>query len=427
MNVVSLPLPNQDPIGQFVRIGYDHRQMDELLAAGRFPVDHAVFRAALVPQQGDLLAALRAAGRETVLDTGVMDLVHPWRYKTNACNVPWSAEGRPLKRSDITKREFALLIARFVVEHKFDAVLSPTHYLENVTDGRFEANVIACERLREALDREGGRHIPIDYHLSIAHVALRDPSQRAHVIQRLASLPAQNLWLHVSPFGITSSAAVVRRFIETAYDLLTLKTPIIVDGVAGLPALALLAFGAAGGIAHGVTLHERFTAPNQTEPKRQNGRGGSQAVRALLPALDCQLSRPEYDLIVAAPGGRRAIACADRSCCPRGLEDTWAKPKAHYLRQRRLPLENLANIPNLRRAEHFLNVDLTQIERKAREVGRLKITDEHLKFKIDAQVKHIEKFYGVFTDLQESGISIERSRAPLSRPSAPIGIQSRRK
>jgi hypothetical protein len=426
MNVLNLPLPNQDPIAQFVRIGYDHRQMDELLAAGRFPVDRTVFRAALISQQADLLAALRAAGRETVLDTGVIDLVHPWRYKTNASNVPWSAEDRPLNHADITKREFALVIARFVVEHGFDAVLSPTHYLENVTDGRFEANVIACKRLREALDREGGRHIAIDYHLSIAHTALRDPAQRTHVIQRLANLPAQNLWLHVSPFGITSSAAVVRRFIETVYDLLVLKTPIIVDGVAGLPALALLAFGAAGGIAHGVTQHERFTAPSNTEPKREKGRGGSQAVRALLPALDCQLSRSEYDLIVAAPGGRRAIACADRSCCPRGLDDTWAKPKAHYLRQRRLPLENLANIPNLRRAEHFLNVDLTQIERKAREIGRLKILDEKLKLKIDARVEQIEKFYGVFTDLQESGISIERSRAPLPRVSAPMGIQRRR-
>jgi hypothetical protein len=218
----------------------------------------------------------------------------------------------------------------------------------------------------------------------------------------------------------------VRRFIETVYDLLVLKTPIIVDGVAGLAALALLAFGAAGGIAHGVTQHERFTAPSNTEPKREKGRGGSQAVRALLPALDCQLSRSEYDLIVAAPGGRRAIACADRSCCPRGLDDTWAKPKAHYLRQRRLPLENLANIPNLRRAEHFLNVDLTQIERKAREIGRLKILDEKLKLKIDARMEQIEKFYGVFTDLQESGISIERSRAPLPRVSAPMGIQRRR-
>lgn len=427
MNVVNLPVPSQDPIAQFVRIGYDHRQMDELLAAGRFPVDRVVVRAALVPQQGDLLAALRAAHRETVLDTGVIDLVHPWRYKTNASNVPWAAEGRPLKRSDITRRDFVHSIARFVIEHEFDAVLSPTHYLENVTDGRFDANVIACERLRDALDREGGPEIPIDYHLSIAHTALRDPTQRAYVIQRLANIPAQNLWLHVSPFGINSSAAVVRRFIETAYDLLTLKTPIIVDGVAGLPALALLAFGAAGGIAHGVTQHERFTAPSRSEPKRQNGRGGSQAVRALVPALDWQLSRPEYDLVVAAPGGRRAIACADRSCCPRGVDDTWDKPKAHYLRQRRLPLENLANIPNLHRAEHFLNFDLAQIERKAREIGRLKITDEQLKAKIDERVKRIEKFYGVFTDLQESGMLVERSRAPLPRISAPIGIQRRRK
>jgi hypothetical protein len=178
MNVVNLPLPQQDPIAQFIRVGSDFRQMDELLAAGRFPVDRAVFRAALVPQQRDLLTALRAAGRETVLDTGVIDLVHPWRYKTSASNVPWAIEGRPLQRSDITKEEFTHAIADFAVANKFDAVLSPTHYLENVTDGTFEADAKACVRLRDALDWHGGRHIPIDYHLSIANTALRDPAHR---------------------------------------------------------------------------------------------------------------------------------------------------------------------------------------------------------------------------------------------------------
>jgi hypothetical protein len=139
VNVLSLPFPRIDPIAQFVRIGNDYRQMDELLAAGRFPVDRAVFRAALVPQQRDLITALRGAGRETVLDTGAIDLAHPWRFKTSARNVPWAATGRPLALSDTIKTDFARSIADFAVTNAFDSVLSPTHYLEKIGDGVFEA------------------------------------------------------------------------------------------------------------------------------------------------------------------------------------------------------------------------------------------------------------------------------------------------
>ena len=422
MTVHTLPTPPQDPIAQFIRLGSDYHQMDELLAAGRLPVDRAVFRAALVPQQRSLANAIRAEGREIVLDTGVADLTHPWRYKTGARGVTWANDGRPLAIADTTEREFVRKIADFASQYSFHSVLSPTHYIENLDDGKFAADTTACTNLRAALDGHNAS-IGIDYQLSISHALFSDPSQRRRIIKQIADLPVRSIWLRISPFGITSSAAIVRRYAEMLVDFNDTGLPLIVDGIAGFPALALLAFGAASGIAHGVSQNESFRAQGPVEPRRKKGQGGSLPLRALIPALDCQLTRAEYDQVVGAHGGRRAISCTDRGCCPRGVTDTWASPKAHYLRQRRLQMEGLAAIPNAHRQQHFLEVELPQAERRAREISRLRLADVKLKEKLVAHTVRIEKFYRVFEDLQESGHMVARSRPLPLRRDGPPGLQ----
>lgn len=414
--------PGRDPIAQFVRIGRDHHQMEELLTGERFPVERAVFRAGLVPRQTEFLAELQKRA-ETVLDPGIAELASIGRFEGLPSRAPWAADGRPLQAKDLLDRETLAKIARFAIEHHFNAVLSPTRYHERITEDDLNVDLKACQLLRDALDREGGATISIDYRLSTAHRALKDRDQVAIVLRQLAGAPTENLWLHISPFGVDATAGIVRRLIETIARLEPLNAPIVVDGVAGLPAFALLAFGAAGGIAHGVTEQERFEG-NAYHKQPRKSSGGSTPARALVAGLDRQLTRQQYDTIANAVGGRALIACTDRQCCRNGTADTWENPKAHYLRQRRLPIEAMANIPNLRRASHFIDVDLRNAEKKVNAFSRLKISEANVEKIIREQQRRVDNFAPTLTIVQETQVLQRRSRVPQLRVN-PV-VQSQR-
>ena len=106
----------------------------------------------------------------------------------------------------------------------------------------------------------GGGAIAIDYPLTLKYGSLRDPAQRRVLIAGLKGLPFDNLWLRVSGFGADTEAPMLRRYIAAAVDFQQLDRPIVADGVGGLAAVAVAAFGAAGGISHGLGEKERFAA-----------------------------------------------------------------------------------------------------------------------------------------------------------------------
>src|SRR5258706_214411 len=92
------------------------------------------------------------------------------------------------------------------------------------------------------------------------HKELKDQviEHRRAMISALASLPIAACWLSVDEFDRTTSPTATRTYIEAAAEFHELGVPIVADHVGGVIGLAILAFGAAGGIAHGVTLGERF-------------------------------------------------------------------------------------------------------------------------------------------------------------------------
>ncbi len=64
-----------DRITPFLRIGVTgHRQLETLLLSGRLQAERFVFDAAAFARQGELVGALKAAGRELSLDTNVAEL-----------------------------------------------------------------------------------------------------------------------------------------------------------------------------------------------------------------------------------------------------------------------------------------------------------------------------------------------------------------
>lgn len=193
-------------------------------------------------------------------------------------------------------------------------------------------------------------------------------------------------------------------------DFTRLERPIVADGVGGLAALAIAAFGAAGGICHGVAEKERFDASDWAKPPKSGG--GGREKRVLVGAVDRLLSIKQVEALMAAPGGRNLTSCHDRHCCPHGLDDMLKNPKAHYLRQRARQIEDLTRVPDSRRVRHFLDQELAPTERTARQAAKLKVADEGVAKLLARSSERLGKMQDVLDDLARTVDGAPRAAAP---------------
>jgi hypothetical protein len=407
------------PIGQFIRVGRGHRQLEEIVGSGRFPNNRVVFDAAAVERQHDLLEMFREAQVELVLDTNVAELSVEGRYSGAVREAPWANPGGVLRQTDFvqgTNHDVIGKIARFAVKHGFDAVLAPTHLLDSSADGWLPLDRASCIALRSALDREGGSDIAIDYPLLIKNASLRDPAQRRAIIAALAGLPFDYLWLRVSGFGADVSAMGLRRTIAATLDFERLGRPLVMDGVGGVAALAVAAFGAASGICHGVAEKERFDASDWHKPRAESG--GGQERRLLVEGLDRLLTVKQVEVLMEAPGARALLACRDRHCCANGFESTIKNPKSHYLRQREQGVSRLASVPDVLRGQHFLDKELGTLIRSARKSAKLRVNDPAIRGALIKTSERLDRLEGILDDLHGKLADSVRSQPIRARVSS---------
>lgn len=417
-------------IGHYLRVGTSgHRQLETLQNAGRLGMSRVVFDASGHEHQKDLMTALAEAGAELILDTNIAELSTVGRFGGAAKKAPWANPSARLTADDLqpsANRDIIGHIARFAVQAGFHAVLAPTHLLSDSVDPLLAVDIRSTTALRNALDREGGVHIGIDYPLLMPYASLRDPVQRRSFIQALGDAPFENLWLRVSGFGADATASGIRRYIASMMDFHRVGRPLVADNLGGMAGLAVLAFGAAGGIAHGAADKERFDGTSWLRPPKQGGGGGHEK-RILVPGLDRLLSLKQMEQLMAVPNARRHLSCNDPFCCPRGFEDTVKNPKAHYLHQRRRLVEDLGKVPDTRRPQHFLDKQLAVAERSARSAGKLKVEDEGLAKVLASSSERLEKAHAVLEDLNSTLSGDFRSAPPIRRAGPKeISAQGRR-
>ncbi len=408
-----------EPLAHFLRVGASsHRHLESLLAAGQLPYKRFVGDAGVFARQKDLVGALRQAGHELVLDTNVAELSAIGRYHGAAQGAPWADPSSPLTEAHLRRgdNKFDLIgqVARFAVENGIGRVMAPAHFLREATDSWFQSDLTACSALRRALDQEGGRDIVIDYPLIVSSSAFNDAAQRRAFVSALGSAPTESIWLRISGFGADSTAAALRKYITAARDFHELGRPVIADCVGGLSAQAIVAFGAASGIAHGVAEKERFDAsawhkpPPPPDPEKKRG-GNAYAV--LLPGVDRLLKPAQAQMLMDAPGGRRILACNDRRCCPRGFDDTMADPKGHFLRQRAWQCEAISKVPEPRRVQDFLDRTLAEGDRAARQAAKLKVADAQVKKALDDNARRLDRMRVVLDNLQQTEAVSSRAGA----------------
>ena len=192
----------------------------------------------------------------------------------------------------------------------------------------------------------------------------------------------------------------------------------LLDYVGGLVGLGALAFGVVSGIAHGIGERDRFDARSWNNPPRRPTaeKPFGRAIYIPLPGLDKSFRKKEFRAIAAAARGRRLVVCGDRDCCPRGLTSMLDNHRAHIARQKFRAIEALFAVPDARRVDHFINVELRSAERLARDLVHLNIDDNGLSKSLSNWRKRIDSMTRMFETL--SGRT-RPSPPPLERRQGP--------
>ena len=398
------------PIARFLRVT-EHRRLDQLLEADKLPYQRFVVEAGYFAEQRVLIDGLRQRGQQLVLDTNIAELSAVAKFTGHAKNAPWASPNGPLTEEHLRGSAGAAImqaIARFAVTNGFARVHAPTHFIQNVSESWLTVDLENCVALRRALDMECGKEIAIDFPVMISSTLLNDGAQRRDLIAKLGSLPVDSIWSRVSGFGADATAAGLKKYISAVQEFHSLGKPIVADGVGGLSAIAIVAFGAACGLSHGVAAKERFDASSWYKPRKLGGGGGG-GYSVLLPGIDRLLKREDAETIINASGGRRLASCNDRACCPRGFEDTIKDPKGHFLRQRAMQCDAISAVPEPVRPKHFLDNDLTEADRRARMLAKLKLSDTKLSSRLVENAKRFDRMRDVLGSLEKTSGSATRS------------------
>lgn len=410
--------PNTAPIAAFLRVGHTgHRKLEQLQASGRLPYRRFVFDACHAVEQAELLKALKASGCEIVLDPNFAEMATAGRFGSAVSKLPWANPERPWSPADFRRErnlDTAKALADFAVAQGVSVLLAPAHLIEETGSPWCAVDRRLCEGLRYELDRAGGSDVAIDYQLITTSALLKDSNGREYLSDGVGDLPIENVWLRTSGFGATATGAGTRHFIEAVRELHRIGRPIVADAVGGFAGLAVAAFGAVGGISHGVGQKESFKANDWKKPPT---RGGGSAARIYVQELDRYFTEVQLDAIFEAKGGRARLACNDTTCCAR-REDMVENGHAHFITQRIRQVENLSRVPESRRSEHFLLRHLDPAVRSARVAEKLKIADAQVKEAVEAAKARLVRLRDALGDLQA------RDEAPITRSRSP-GFRSR--
>jgi hypothetical protein len=349
--------PAPDPLGLYLRAGRnDHRDLSDLLAGGHAACHGVVFDPTLMKRHAELREQVLNRKLDAILDPKTQQSALPGSYTDDLGGVPWGA-GRAHLHSDfegMAGRRRVAALGSFVLDHGFTQVLAPTHVLRSAADPWLAADAEATRQLRNHLDRRSRVDVPIIYSLASPYAVLRNREQRRRLIRSLREIPASAFWLKIEGFGSSSSATAARSYIEAAVEFHDLAVPLVADHVGGLAGLALLAFGAVGGIAHGITLGERFDANAWRKPRSGGGFGAHR--RVYFPSLDLMLKPAQAKaLLGVSPRARSLFGCKDTDCCPRNVTDQIENPGRHFLRQRMEQVSWLQGIPEELRPQRFLD------------------------------------------------------------------------
>ena len=246
----------------------------------------------------------------------------PGSHTESLATLPWglTRHHRLADFDGTAGRQRAVQIVEMARGSGFTQLLGPTHLLSGPNDPWLRRDIANMRWAFEEIAR-GGSGIELIYSLALP---------------------------------IYASGEKTAAYIAACRDFHGRGVPVIGDHLGRLPGLGALAFGAVGGIAHGVTMLQSFKAAGWRRP-RIPGNGGPSR-RVYIPQLDLLLKRDAAKaLLGSSPRVRALCGCRDTHCCPEGPCDMIGRPARHALYQRAREIEDLGATPESLRILQYLD------------------------------------------------------------------------
>ncbi len=348
--------PAPEPLGLYFRVAFnDHKALVDAIGSGGLGFHGVVFDALNEDRHSELHDLVLERSRDAILDPRTQELGSIGGYKPNMAALPWATHRRHVPEDFVDEggRRIADVISQYAIEKRYSAVLAPTHYIESANSPWLDIDIRSTRLLRIYLDQNGAQHVPIFYSLAVSYKAFRTIEERSIIRDKLRNIPVEAIWLKVA-LGSNVTHASIRNYVLGAADLHMLEFPTIGDMMGGLRGLSTLAWGATGGIAHGVTQKENFNAASLMSPRDERAKGFAQPPRIYVPALDMHMKRDEADAFFAVRHAKSRFACMDSSCCPKGARDMVNHPARHFVMRRSDELRRMSAMPEQRRADIFM-------------------------------------------------------------------------
>jgi len=187
---------------------------------------------------------------------------------------------------------------------------------------------------------------------------------------------------------------------QAAIKLSALNRPIVADGVGGMTGAALAAFGAVGGLCHGIAGKDSFSlngwkkAPDPTSsfgPKK----------RIYLPEIDHYLYENQARELLEGKGAKSLLLCNDTSCCP-NKDDMFSQHRSHALTQSVRLVERLNAQQELKRVDYYMDHMLAPVGRALLKAQKLKIPNPMLKKKLGELSNRSQLVYQGLESLRDS-------------------------
>jgi hypothetical protein len=411
--------PQAEPLGLYFRVGRnDHRELLGLLGTGESRFFGVVCDPTCADFQTELVDRALDRRMDVILDPRTQASATVGGFTPSLGALPWGRERTHVEDDFRGVRGVRLLqeLARFAIERRYTQILSPSHLIRSVSDAWWDIDRASTVGLRNELDKLGAADIQILYALTISYSLLRDPEQCRALVRDLKTLPIAAIWLSIDGVGSDSTATATRTCIESIAAFHAGGVPIVADHIGGIVGLSLLAFGAAGAMAHGITSGERFHTAHWRRERGSTAFG--LARRVYVPNLDLMLKARDAQTLFDFGGRAKAtFACTDTRCCPRGVTDMLQRPALHFMHQRIAEISQLGNPPQSLRVSTFLDRKLRPLTDHALSAANLKWDDAALGKRMMEQRKRLDALRVTLGDLAESSQVRSTSPLPLRRVS----------
>jgi hypothetical protein len=398
-NVIRLPRPQtarppKETLGFFVRVGRnDHREVLDLIGTGEEGIFGFVIEAQHVLRHRELLTEATQRNFDLILDPKTQPMGLPGGHTEKLAALPWGLP-RHHRMPDFDGpqgRRRAEQMVEMAAANGFTQILGPTHLLSGPNDPWLRRDIALMGWAADHI-RSSGLDLGLIYSLALPMETLRKRAERQAIISAIADAPCDAVWLKSENFGDDATGEKAAAYIEACRDFHERGLPLVGDHVGGLPGLSALAFGAIGGIAHGVTMQQNFKAASWRRPLVPGG--GGPVRRVYLAPLD-MLVKPAVAqaLMSASPRARAKCGCRDTHCCPHGAR--------HALYQRAREIETLAGAPQSVRVSEYLDQRVRKVSDDVAAVAGLSSLDKEIQKNFSRKQGDVSRFRQAMAHLAE--------------------------